>query len=500
MRKFCSLFFLILTTLSSLFAQEPLDELLDGGLSGVPLHSHFASIDNNHYVIFSSAYLNQDVLVTLPENDGKGSQVQQQHPTDYVLLVAYEDANNIHGIYKHYNYKTQTYGLYLNSYQKAAASAEWKPENLISVPLDKSEDIRVRSAVSPDRSKAAVALFLTNFKANSLKGSLVLAFDENGMRWKNPLDLEFENNTIQILDFAVSNNMKAYTSILSFDKDKDGKQRENEVLHLYESGEYGELNNAECAIEFGSLSCGRLLMTRKGGVMMGGYYAPEPEKKETGCYMVHYGMSPLECANISHEDFPETYYAYVHTSAGKKAKDFSVYPMAFYEFADGNVALLGDMYTTYNLTMTFSAGGNIVIHMADSRGDITQFKTVGKMQTSVMVSPPASLNKYLFSYHALMHNDKIHIFFSDNIKNYQGGSGQNSFVDVSMMGKMLYKGHCAAHCTLDHNGEVSKPELLMDYADYGGYMIAPLYVEDDGFVFLKTGKKARQIAKLKHSF
>ena len=503
MKKTLTIVVLLLFAGCSLMAQKPVETVFDNVVGGVPVHSYFDGMDNQHYILFSSRYTDKEALVSIPGNNGKGQQLVLQHPADYELLVAYEDATQIRCIYKCYKYDTKTYGIYLNVFPKDAESVEWNPEAVFLFPLEKTEDIRCWSARSPDQSKAAVALFLTNTRSNSLKGSIVMTFDENGLLWKNPLDLEFENNTLEIFNFAVSNEAKVYTAILSFNKENEkDKSRKNETLHLFESSEYGEINSTDFQVEFGSLSCGRLLITHQGNVMIGGYYAPKYGEKETGCYIVRYDMNPLTSANISHEDFPSTYYNYVHTPSGKKAQDFSVYPSYFFEFSDGTVALLGEMYTTFSITMVFSAGGSILVHFADKNGDISQFKTIEKVQTSVETShSPGSLRGRLFSYSALMHNDRIHLFFADNVENYHGKSGQNSFADTKFFtSELKFDGLCAAHSSIDRVGNISKPDLLIDYSALKSYMFALFYMQEDGVVFLHSGKKSRQISKYKHDF
>lgn len=502
MRKKLTITIFILLAGSSLMAQKPLETVFDNVVGGVPVHSYFDATDNQHYILFSSRFTDKEALVSIPGNNKKGQQLVLQHPTEYELLLAYEDATQIRCIYKCYKYDTKTYGIYLNAFPKDAESAEWNPEAVLVFPLEKNEGVRCWSARSPDQSKAAVAIFLTNTRSNSLKGSLVMTFDENGLLWKNPLDLEFENNTLEIFNLAVSNEANAYTAILSFNKEKENdKSRKNETLHLFEISEYGEINSTDYQVEFGSLSCGRLLITDQ-NVMIGGYYTPKFGEKETGCYIIRYDINPLTSANISHEDFPNAYYKYVHTPSEKKAKDFSVHPSYFFEFSDGTVALLGEMYTTFSSTMVFSAGGSILVHLANKNGDISQFKTIDKVQTSVETThSPGSLRGRLFSYSARMHNDRIHLFFTDNIENYRGKSGQNSFADTKFFSSGLkFDGLCAAHCSIDRDGNITNPELLIDYSALKSYMFALFYMQDDGVVFLHSGKKSRQISKYRHNF
>ena len=487
----------------NLMAQNPLETVFDNVVGGVPVNSYFNGEDNQHYILFSSRYTEKEALVSIPDNSGKGKQLVLQHPADYELLVAYEDATQIRCIYKCYKYDTKTYGFYLNAYSKDAGYAKWNPKKVFEFPLEKREDIRCWSARSPDQSKAAIAIFLTNTKSNSLKGSMVMTFDGGGLLWENPLDLEFENNTLEIFNFAVSNDAKVYTAILSFNKENErDKSRKNETLHLFESSEYGEVNSTDYQVDFGSLSCGKLLITHQGDVMIGGYYAPKFGEKETGCYLIRYDINTLTSTNISHRDFPSSYYNYVHTPSGKKAKDFSVYPSYFFEFSDGTVALLGEMYTTFSTTMVFSAGGSIVVHFADKNGDISQFKTIEKVQTSVeTTNSPGNLRGRLFSYSAQMYNDRIHLFFTDNVENYRGKSGQNSFADTKFFTSGLkFDGLCAAHCSIDRDRNISKPELLIDYSAIRSYMFALFYMQNDGVVFLHSGKKSRQISKYKHNF
>ncbi len=484
-------------------AQNKLETVFDNIIGGIPFHSYFTGGDNQRYVLFSSRFTEKDALLTIPNNGEKGTQTSFQHPMEYELLLAYETDNDINCIYKCYHFDTKTYGIYLNIVPKNSEKSEWNPENIVTFPLEKNDDIRCFSARSPDNRKAVVTLFMTNYKSNSLKGSLVLAFDENGLRWNSPLDLEFENNTLQIFGIAINNDIKVYTSILSYTKEEDkSKERKNEILHLYESSEYGEINSAECQVEFGSLSNGRMLVTRKGDVMVAGYYSPKPEKNETGCYIIRYDLASMSCSNISHADFHDSYYTYVHPTTGKKAKDFYVYPMEFFEFQNGTVALLGDMQAAGNMNTAVSIAGNILVHFADSQGEISEMKTIGKSQTSVEKSNhPKQLCNRLFSYYALMHNNKIHILFPDNIRNYQGESGLASFTDTHFFTSDLnYKGLCAAHCTIDPSGNITSPELLMDYTALKTYMFVPFYIENDGAVFLHSGKKSRQISKYKHNF
>lgn len=153
MKKTLTIAVLLLFAGYSLMAQKPLETVFDNVVGGVPVNSYFDGADNQHYILFSSRFTDKEALVSIPGSSGKGQQLVLQHPTEYELLVAYEDATQIRCIYKCYKYDTKTYGIYLNSYPKDAESAEWNPEAVFVFPLEKSEDIRCWYARSPTKAK-----------------------------------------------------------------------------------------------------------------------------------------------------------------------------------------------------------------------------------------------------------------------------------------------------------------------------------------------------------
>ena len=134
MKKTLTIVVLLLFAGCSLMAQKPVETVFDNVVGGVPVHSYFDGMDNQHYILFSSRYTDKEALVSIPGNNGKGQQLVLQHPADYELLVAYEDATQIRCIYKCYKYDTKTYGIYLNVFPKDAESAEWDPEAVFFVP------------------------------------------------------------------------------------------------------------------------------------------------------------------------------------------------------------------------------------------------------------------------------------------------------------------------------------------------------------------------------
>lgn len=467
--------------------------------AGVP-HTSINSADGNRYLYYSSRYGNTDKCIRMPKDGSECQTKKMNHPSDYVLMACYESTNSLYCVYNFFNYKEKSYGIYLNSVPKDGDDFSWDPELVGSVPLERAYDIRTFSSTSPDNSKAAVLLCLTqnSLKSASLKGSLIMAFDENGLLWQSPMDLEFTNNTLQIFNFAIQNDANVYTTILSFTKkdDKD-KSRSNETLHLYQYGQYGETNHVEEQPEFGSLQNASLLFTKDGNVAVSGYYSSDPEKKESGCYVFKFDAKKFSTTNISHQDFPDAYYAYNHVGAKVEGKDFHAYPMGFYEFSNGTLALLGDMQSVQRATIEFTIGGNVLVHFMNPNGDITNFKMIKKTQTSTFTSgSPKGLRDRMFSYFPIMHNDVIHIIFADNIDNYKGKSGLNCFVDAGFTTAVRYNGVCAAHCTINRNQEISIPELLMDYTAHKSYILCPLFTEDDGFILCRTGKKSNLISKL----
>jgi hypothetical protein len=500
MKKF--LLAILVLGISSGFAQSNSSELVDLLEAGVP-YTCFNSTDGNLYLYYSPRYGTTDKCIRMPLDGGECLSKKMEHPSDYLLLSCFESANSLHCIYNFFDYKAKSYGIYMNTVPKDSETFSWNPELVGSIPLERAYDVRTYTSTSPDKTKAAVLLCLTqnSLKSASLKGSLILAFDEDGLLWQSPLDLEFTNNTLQIFNFSVNNDADVFTSILSFTKkdDKD-KSRLDETLHLYQYGQYGEINHIDVQPEFGSLQSACLLFTRDGNIALSGYYSPAPDQKESGCYVYKFDTKNHTYTNISHNDFPSDYYAYTHLGTSKTTgKEFHAYPMEFYEFSDGSLALLGDMQSIMRSTIEITLGGNVLVHFINPNGDIVNFKMINKSQTSTFTGTPKGLRDRMFSYYPMMHNDVIHVIFADNVKNYKGESGQNCFIDAGFVSTVKYNGICATHCTIQRNQEISAPELLMDYTALKSYILCPLFADDDGFILCRTSKKANLISKLMYT-
>ena len=277
MKKF--LLAILVLGISSGFAQSNSSELVDLLEAGVP-YTCFNSTDGNLYLYYSPRYGTTDKCIRMPLDGGECLSKKMEHPSDYLLLSCFESANSLHCIYNFFDYKAKSYGIYMNTVPKDSKTFSWNPELVGSIPLERAYDVRTYTSTSPDKTKAAVLLCLTqnSLKSASLKGSLILAFDEDGLLWQSPLDLEFTNNTLQIFNFSVNNDANVFTSILSFTKkdDKD-KSRLDETLHLYQYGQYGEINHIDVQPEFGSLQSACLLFTRDGNIALSGYYSPAPD-------------------------------------------------------------------------------------------------------------------------------------------------------------------------------------------------------------------------------
>ena len=490
------------------FAQEQLSDLIVRKYIGSP--SFRTEDEENQYVWFTRTWLSGEYydvsLAVIPKSGGAGREILVKRPSKsknqfFNLLACYEDDQNLISVYSYYT--ESTYNICWNTLPKNTEKFVWNPQTVLSVPFDKRITFNAVGVTSPDKRKAGVAIFQMQFNTSNLQSAHMLSFDENGLKWEHPIDFDFENKTLKLLDIAIDDNADIYTALISFNQKEEGDKEiyENETLHFYQCGQYGEQNTVEEPVEFGHISSGKLLATNNNRLALGGYYATAPDEKETGCYIAT-TQSSLSRIHLNLQEFPASYYAYQHSATKQSAKDFNAYTIDFLEFSDSSLVLLGEMQTLHRGFELQTAGGPILVHFADKTGEFNDFKTINKNQCIVgRSSSPTGLRSRMFSYYAMMYQDKIHLFFHDNCENYNGETDKHTFISERVFGVGLnYDNVCAAHCTIDSKHEISRPEMLMNYQEHKCYMIEPLFITPDGLILCRSDKVSNRISKLEHPF
>ena len=196
--------------------------------------------------------------------------------------------------------------------------------------------------------------------------------------------------------------------------------------------------------------------------------------------------------NISNEKFPEEYFTYKHPKVTKNIRDFRAVPVELLAFDNGTITLLGEMRAYQsNLVTLFNLAGPTLVSMADNTGNLTNFQMVTKHQITSLSDSPSSL----FSYHAIMKDNLVHFIYTDNLTNLT--TGTNEPLEIK---DYSYKGKCAAHRTLDSEGHLSDPEMLMDYTAYKSVLFIPLTVESDGLWIYHSEKNNAMVSWLPHNF
>ena len=421
-------------------------------------------------------------------------------------MTAYEDNENIYMLYRRSNSYTREFTLYLNTVPKEADIDKWKPKDLLTLKRDFSDGFQMGTAVSPDKTKAALLLLQVKTagmfdkdKSDKLKGSAVIVFEGDKIKMSQPLEFDVENNTLQFLDLSIDDNGEVFLALASFNakKEDEGKKGSpkvtldpNETVHIYKITE-NEVVSSSSATEFGHVSNGRLLVTPSGQTVLGGYYSHENYEPEEGSYLLTIDAS-FANTNISNEKFPEEYFAYKHPKVTKEIRDFRAVPVELFAFDNGTITLLGEMRAYQsNLVTLFHLAGPTLVSMADNTGNLTDFQMVTKHQITSLSESSSSL----FSYHAIMKDNLVHLIYTDNLENLTTGS--NTPLEIK---DYSYKGKCAVHRTLDSKGHLSDPKMLMDYTAYKSVLFIPLTVESDGLWIYHSEKNNGTVSWLPHIF
>ena len=495
----------------AVYAQEPLTLIVDNaGVAGYDYNTFLNGMGDEYYVCIdytmSSSFtrITQDIITCVSKNSDEGRKIVVERSMDYNLLAFYESTNNICCLYSHYDYSSKSYSLYLNAIPKDAAAGTWNPTKLISFQLERKEDILVGAAVSPDQTKAAVLIFQVNKaglfqadKSDKLKGSAVLTFGEEGLLWTNPLEMELTNSTLSILDIAVSNTPNVYVAISSHNKSKaSNATKENETLHLFEVGAE-ETRTAEVQPDFGSVLNGKLLLCASDDVAIGGYYQKTIYQKASGAYIADFDLTKME-SNVSHQPFPQAYYDYKYPKFSKKIEDFDVVAVDFKEFSNGTKVLLGEPRTVVDIpNYTNTLAGNILVSFAEKDGQLNDFQMIRKDQTIINYYNKSTkfYQSMLFCFNTLMHNDKLYIFYNDNLANHTGKSRQ-----VLSINNTNYKQKCGLYCTIGNDRSISEPVMFMNYQNYKSVIYRPLTIDENGLVTYNSSGMYGAVSKLKRQF
>jgi len=453
----------------------------------------------NHfrYVNFNrpSSYYTSDCLVAISPVDGDAKVYEYNRPSNnWTQIGCYESGEDIFLLYKFFDYEKKCNVFYRNIVAKDGEKPVWKPEQLLSIPKNEGVNFWERAVVSPDCKKAAVLMLATTGVKNNLRGSMAMLFDEDGLAWRTDVDMDFDESNIQILDVIVDNDGTIYAAILSYDK--ESKNALSETLHFCRIESYGLVEVAN-KVDFGHITGAKMLIRRDGTVAVGGYYADDIEKNEKGCFMSVYDNANVN-VNFTHCDFPSSYYAYSFAGNGTSAEKFSVYPMEFFEFSNGTMAFLGDMQCFIGAPVTVTLSGNILVNFTDDKGNLVDFKTVEKNQSYFgNKTSPKGLRQSLFSYYALLEENNIHIFFSDNPKNYSGASGLMCDIQTTFFtSELKFKPHCAVHCVVGSDKQISTPSMLMQYSAVNTYLKEPLFVDGKELYFYHFQDKSYRISKI----
>ena len=504
---------LIFTALLAMaaYGQEPLTMIVDkNGVAGYDYNCILNGQGDEHYVCTDYTMLNgfknvaQEIITCVSKNGTEGRMIAVERPMSYNLLAFYEGESNIYCLYSNYESSAKSYVLYLNTVPKDAKTGVWKPKKVISFTLERREDILVGSAVSPDQTKAAVAIFQINKaglfqsdKSDKLKGSAVLTFSEEDVLWSNPLELDFANTTLNIFDLAVNNSADVYVAISSYNNPPKSSNvpKENETLHLFEVSA-DESRTAEVQPDFGYLLNGKLLLCASGDISIGGYYQKDSKQKSTGAYMATFSGAQLDGV-INNQPFPQEYYSYKHPKFSREGKDFEAVPVDFKEFSNGSKVLLGEPRTEFSVpNYTFTLFGNILVSFADNNGNLNDFQMIRKDQAILNYNKSTKFyQSVLLCFNTIMFNDNLYIFYNDNLANHTGKSGQAFVVNNTN-----YKKKCGLYCTIGSDLNISEPTMLMNYQNYKSVVYVPLFIDEDGLLVYNSSGLFGAVSKLMRNF
>ena len=459
---------------------------------------------NADYYDDAAKHYRADAVLCLDKSGAGVSEIRIDCPDDYHFKAFYEGANDLYAIYSRYDRKTKIFTLYINTLGKEQRKAAWDPQKLLSVASEKQDDLYSFVTVSPNGQKAAVSVILANKKGN-MKGSAVILLGEGGEQlWENSFDPEFDNPTFFITDMAVSDKGEVYIGAVSY-ANETRKARDNETFHLYEITD-NDVKFVDEKVSFGYICNGKLLLKRNGEVVCGGYFSNSLNEKAQGSYMMVFEKNAGDLKNTSFQKFPAEYYGETKTALGMlKGEKMSVDVCDLYEFQDGTMVMLGEqremlVRTVYNkygsTTYYIYHARNILAGFADENGNLGTFEMIPKYQVAgsfLYQMNVRQLRSYGYSFNSFMNNNKVEIIYPDNMDNYLGKTGLVCKSSASSK-------HASILRTLESNGQISNPVMILNPKVSKTRMTNPLFIDEEGLLFIAAGKKAGQLMRLSYEF
>lgn len=459
---------------------------------------------NADYYDDAAKHFRADAVLCLDKNGAGSSEIRVDCPEDYHFKAFYEGGNDLYAIYSLYDRKTKNYSLYVNALGKEQRKAAWDPQKLLSVASEKRDDLYSFVTVSPDGRKAAVSVILAN-KNGNMKGSSVILLGEGGEQlWDNAFTPEFSNPSFLITDMVVSDKGEIYFGVVSY-ANESRKTRENETFHLYEITD-NDLKYVDEKVSFGYVCNGKLMLKQNGDVVCGGYFCDNLNEKACGSYMMVFEKDAGGLKNSSFQNFPPDYFDEPKTTLGMlKGDKMSVEVSNLYEFQDGSMVMLGEqremvartVYNKYGSTTYFTYHArNILTGFADENGNLGSFKMIPKYQVAgsfLYQMSVKQLRSYGYSFNSFMYNNKIEIIYPDNMDNYLGKTGLVCKSSASSK-------HASILRTIEPNGEISNPVMILNPKESKTRMANPLFIDEEGLLFIAAGKKAGQLMRLSYEF
>lgn len=431
-----------------------------------------------------------DYIFTIDANENTLSTAMLYRSDNYTYLRSFEGPEGFVVFYLKDNKSSKTYTLYSNFVPKGEKQPKWHPEEVVSVPYEKKDNLSIATAVSPDLSKGMICM-LQSQRKGEFKGSALITFDNQGNSlWDSNMDLDVPNQIFGVIDMAIDNDGKVYAGVYSYNEESRNN-RTDETLTIYEITENDITSQSE-QINF-SVASGMMKVGATGNVYLAGYSQSSLKKNEDGSYVVTYDPKNSSIKKVSQQEFPESYFDKV-TGGGimlgyLSSEKYSIRTKGLYEFSDGSVALLGELRTyitvqTQNGSTTYYFTKNIMLTQVGKDGEIAKIDWYDNKAMSI--------GGYITTtFTPLFANDRIYVLFADNMDNYAGKSG----VPFKRVLTGIKK-YCCSMVTIDANG-IGEAQKLLDAKTSKNTVAVPLFVEEDGFIVIDSDKKGTNVSKLK---
>lgn len=497
MKKFSLLFVAICCLASSVFAQ-PITPIQTGIRKGFMAYHVYSRIlegeDGMHYLMSNNLEdgpgkkEKSDYIFTINTNENNVTQSIVAHPETFNCIRSFESNDAIISYYIVDNNKSKTYTLYSNSIFKGDKTHKWNPEEIMTIPYEKRDNLMIATSVSPDKTKGMIC-FLQAQRKGMFKGSKLITFDNQGNGlWDIEPEFNMDNETFGVLDMAIDNDGTVYAGVYSYNEESKNK-RNNQTIHIYQITSNDIVSQSE-NINY-NISNGKMIVGQTGNVYVGGYTCSSLTKNEDGTYMVTFDPKTSSIKTVSHQEFPGDY---KETFPGGPMVGFypnqkySVIVKDLFEFSNGTTALLGELRTyvtvqTQNGSTTYYFTKHVVFSQTNSEGEFDKLTFFDRK---------AEAGNYVsITYTPIFANDQIYVIYPDHMDNFAGKEG---FPFKRIMGGA--KKYCCTLLTIDNKGEGTYQKLF-DAKQSKSQVVRPLSVESDGFIVLDFDKKGTNISKLK---